>query len=132
MLEITDPVHANTLNPMLERLLNNDSYLRALLDSLTNQLSTFPVLGTDNKAVNLFKALNFSIDTRTAVATHTGGRITKIDEKDGSTIVKSTTITYDGLGRVSKVTETAGGKTVTTTLSYNADGTLSGVSKAVN
>lgn len=132
MLEVTDPVHANTLNPLLERLINNDSYLRSQITSFSDKLATLPVLGADSRAVNLFKALYQSIDTRTTALTYTNGRISKVEEKDGATVVKTTTITYDGSGRVSKITETAGGKTVTITLNYNTDGTLAGVSKAVS
>jgi len=90
------------------------------------------VLGTNNQSVNLVKALDHAIDTRTTAVTYSGGRLSKIEEKDGATVVKTTTITYDGSGRVSKITETAGGKTVTITLNYNTDGTLAGVSKAVS
>lgn len=131
MLEVTDAVHANVLNPILERLLNNDSFLKSLFDSLSGQLSTLPILGSNNKSVNLFQALNQSIDTRTTVLAYANGRISKVEEKDGSPVVKTTTITYDDVGRVSKITETAGGKAITLTLSYNTDGTLSSVSKAV-
>jgi YD repeat-containing protein len=94
--------------------------------------SVIATVGTDNQSINFRKALDFPVDTRATALTYTSGRLTKVEEKDGATVVKSTTITYDGLGRVSKVTETAGGKTVTITLNYNTAGTLSSVSKAVN
>ncbi|MEJ8548148.1 hypothetical protein [Brevibacillus borstelensis] len=89
------------------------------------------LIGTNNRSVNFVKALNLSIDTRSSVLTYTAGQLTKVEEKDGSFVVKSTSITYDSLRRVSTITESAGGKTVTTTLQYNIDGTLGSVTKAV-
>ncbi|WP_213656846.1 hypothetical protein, partial [Paenibacillus vini] len=69
--------------------------------------------GTDNKTVNSGTALNFPVDTRGTHLTYTAGRLTKVEEKDGSAVVKATIITYDGNGRVATIKETAGGKTVT-------------------
>ncbi len=38
ILEVIDPVHANTLNPIFERLINNDSFLRNLVDAMKKKL----------------------------------------------------------------------------------------------
>lgn len=86
--------------------------------------------GTDNKTVNSGTALNFPIDTRSTNLTYTAGRLTKVEEKDGAAVVKTTIISYDVSGRVSTIRESAGGKTVTSTLAYAANG-LSGVSREV-
>ncbi|WP_213656844.1 hypothetical protein, partial [Paenibacillus vini] len=60
------------------------------------------------------------------------GRLTKVEEKDGSAVVKATIITYDGNGRVATIKETAGGKTVTSTLNYDSVGGLQSVTRAVS
>jgi YD repeat-containing protein len=88
-------------------------------------------LGTNNQVVNLIRALNQQIDTRSLVLSYTSGMLTSVTEKDGNTTVKTTTLTYDASGRLTQVQEQAGGKTVTISLSYNADGTLASVSRSV-
>lgn len=90
------------------------------------------VLATNNQAVNLFKALNQQIDTRQVVLSYdANGRISTVQEKDGSTTVKTTTLNYDGNGRLSSVVEQVGGKTVTTTLSYDGNGNVTNASRTV-
>lgn len=105
------------------------SILNENFDTLDSVITT---LGSDNRSINFRKALDFPIDTRSLALTYTTGRLTKVEEKDGSTVVKTTTIGYDTRGRANKITESAGGKTVTTTLTYNTDGTLGSVTKAVS
>lgn len=105
------------------------SVLNENYDTLDNVIVA---LGTDNRSINFPKALDFPIDTRSLTLTYTTGRLTKVEEKDGSTVIKTTTIGYDANGRANKITESAGGKTVTTTLTYNTDGTLGSVTKAVS
>lgn len=102
------------------------------VDAIKATLAKTPTLGDNNRSVNLMKALNLPIDTRTTALTFTNGQLTKVEEKDGSFVVKSTSITYDNFLRVSTITEVAGGKTVKSTLQYNADGSLGSVTKAVS
>jgi hypothetical protein len=89
------------------------------------------ILGAANTDVNKVKALEHKTDTRTAALTYTNGNLTKVEEKDGATVVKTTDLSYDVDGNLETVTETAGGVTVTTTLTYT-DGDLTAVSKAVS
>lgn len=105
--------------------------LKPDLDAIVTQLEKTPSLGENNRSVNLVKALNFPIDTRATFLTYTAGRLSKVEDKDGSFVVKSTSVTYDAQGRASKITEAAGGKTVTVTLNYNADGSLGTITKVV-
>jgi len=87
-------------------------------------------LGTGNRDVNLVKAITHQIDTRsTTLRYDTNGVLTKVEEKDGSTVVKTTNLIYTS-GKLMGVEEIAGGKKVTKTLSYNSD-QLIGVTKAV-
>ncbi|OUM85683.1 MAG: hypothetical protein BAA01_09450 [Bacillus thermozeamaize] len=91
-----------------------------------------PVLGTSNQAINKIKALDLRIDTRNTVLTYDGnGRLMRVEEKDGETIVKTTNLLYDANGNLTQVEEIAGGTTVTTTLTYT-NGQLTSVSKAVS
>lgn len=96
-------------------------------------ISSLARLGENNSDVNLFKALNQAIDTRTVELVYdTSGRLSAVYEKDGTQTVKTTTLSYDTSGRLSTVTEQVGGRTVTTTLSYDASGRLSSVSREVS
>ncbi|MFD2172450.1 hypothetical protein [Tumebacillus lipolyticus] len=87
--------------------------------------------GINNTSVSTYTALLQPIDTRSTAMTYTGGLLTKVEVKDGSLVVKTTELSYT-TGKLSSVKETAGGKTITKTLSYNPDGTLAGVTKAVS
>lgn len=84
----------------------------------------------NNRSVALMKALLHRTDTRSTVLTYSGGRLTKVEEKDGSTVVKTTTLNYDGNGRLSSVVETAGGVSRTSTLNYDASGNLISVTRS--
>ena len=87
--------------------------------------------GDSNTDVSLINSIQHQVHTRATVLTYENGRLTKVEEKDGSTVVKTTNLTYDGSGRLSQVQETAGGVTVTSTLTYGPDGKLASVAKAV-
>lgn len=90
-------------------------------------------LGGNNQHVLPQRSVTLKIDTRTVVLTYdANGRLTKVEEKDGATVVKTTNLIYDGNGFLSQVQESAGGTTVTTTLNYDANGNLTSVSKAVS
>lgn len=72
------------------------------------------------------------IDTRQLVIAYTGGLVSSIVEKssDGTTTVKTTTFTYSGT-QLTSVAETVGTRVVTTTMAYDGNGNLSGVTRAV-
>lgn len=86
--------------------------------------------GDSNTDVSLIYSVQHQAHTRSTVLTYTGGRLTQVEEKDGSTVVKTTTLNYDGSGRLSSVVETAGGIARTSTLNYDANGSLTSVTRA--
>jgi YD repeat-containing protein len=95
--------------------------------------SDFFLLGNTNQSINLFRALNQQIDTRSLILEYdTSGNLTTVTEMDGSTIVKTTTLTYDSDGNLSTVTEVVGGRTIITTLVYDGNGNLTEVTRQVS
>jgi YD repeat-containing protein len=95
--------------------------------------SAFFLLGNTNQSINLFRALNQQIDTRSLeLVYNTNGNLTTVYEKDGETTVKTTTLGYDSNGNLSTVTEQVGGRTITTTLNYDANGNLTGITRQVS
>lgn len=64
------------------------------------------------------------------IPTYTDGQLTKVEEKDGSTVKQSSIITYNLDGTVATVTELQNGKTVKSTLNY-VNGEFNSVSKEV-
>jgi len=100
----------------------------------TTQLATTAfvqkLLGASNQDVSLVKAIFQQIDTRSTALTYdASGKLTKVEEKDGSTVIKVTDLIYTS-GKLTSVKEVAGGKTVTKTLAYTGN-QLNGVTKAV-
>ncbi|UKS30144.1 hypothetical protein LOZ80_14875 [Paenibacillus sp. HWE-109] len=110
---------------------------QALIDAIESGVSTFVQtatknIGASNADVVKNKAAWLDKDTRTTVMTYTSGKLTKIEEKDGTTVIKTTSMTYDGSDRLSTVAEVAGGETVTSTISYDGSGNISTITKAVS
>ena len=90
-------------------------------------------LGANNQVVNLFKALNQQIDTRSTTLTYdANGNLTQVVEKDGTVTVKTTTFTYDTSSKLTTVRETVAGKTITTTLTYDTNGNITNISRTVS
>jgi hypothetical protein len=71
-----------------------------------------------------------SINNYSVIPTFTNGQLTKVEEKDGSLVKLSSSLTYNTDGTVNTVTEVINGKTVVTTLNY-INGEFSSVSRAV-
>jgi YD repeat-containing protein len=110
---------------------NDEGSLDYIVRSLGNALQS--LYGTSNQSINLFKALNQQIDTRSLELVYdTNGNLTTVYEKDGGTIVKTTTLGYDSNGNLSTVTEQVGGRTITTTLNYDTNGNLTGITRQVS
>jgi hypothetical protein len=72
----------------------------------------------DLDATNVSLADIMSLNNYTVIPTFTNGQLTKVEEKDGSTVKASSTLTYNSDGTVNTVTELINGKTVITTLNY--------------
>lgn len=88
-------------------------------------------LGNTDQTVNLSRALNQRIDSRSVTLTYdANGRLTTVTEKDGATTVKTTSLNYDTNGNLTTVTEQVVGKTITTTLTYT-DGRLTSIARSV-
>jgi hypothetical protein len=64
------------------------------------------------------------------IPTFTNGQLTKVEEKDGSIVKTSSTLTYNLDGTVNTITELNNGKTVVTTLNY-VNGEFSSATRAV-
>jgi hypothetical protein len=62
--------------------------------------------------------------------TYTDGKITKFEEFDNTTLVKTTNFAYNTNGDIETIQEIAGGKTTTTTMIYT-DGVLTSTTKVV-
>jgi len=111
-------------------IISDLNYNWDLIDDVLGQKSD---LGANNQSVNLFKALNQQIDTRSLELVYDeSGNLVTVYEKDGETTVKTTTLEYDSSGNLSTITEQVGGKTITITLSYDTNGNLSVVSRQVS
>jgi hypothetical protein len=86
-----------------------------------------------NSAVAKVNAVILENDTRNTVLTYTSGKLTKVEEKDGATIIKTTSMSFNATnGKLETIVEGAGGVTVTTTLTYDGSGTLTGTAKVVS
>ncbi|CAH1202998.1 hypothetical protein PAECIP111891_02195 [Paenibacillus allorhizoplanae] len=88
-------------------------------------------IGANNTEVVKNRAVWLDKDTRTTTTTYSAGKLTRVEEKDASTVVKSTDLNYDGSSRLSTVIETAGGETVTYTITYDGSDNISTITKAV-
>lgn len=87
--------------------------------------------GNDNADISLIHAVQHEVHTRSTTLTYDGnGRLQKVEEKNGSTVIKATTLSYDSNGRLSSMVETAGGIPRTSTLNYDANGNLISVTRA--
>lgn len=86
--------------------------------------------GDGNRDVSLIYSVQHQAHTRSTVLTYTNGRLTKVEEKDGSTVVKTTTLNYDASGRLTSVVETAGGVSVISTFGYDGNGNLISVTRS--
>lgn len=87
--------------------------------------------GTANADVELVKSYIQETDTRSQALTYTNGNVTKVEHKDGAAVVATETLAYNvSTGALDTVTRTAGGQTITETISYDANGNVSGVTRA--
>lgn len=76
-----------------------------------------------NSAVVEVSSILLETDTRTNPLTYTNGNLTKIESKDGATVVATTDYIYNG-ARLDSIVESAGGKSVTTKMIYDVNGNL--------
>lgn len=77
------------------------------------------------------KILGFDSHSITPTFNESGQLIT-VEEKDGSTPVLTSTLSYNADGTVNTVTETANSKTVVYTLHYDGNGNFTSVTKALS
>jgi hypothetical protein len=71
-----------------------------------------------------------SLNNYSVIPTYTNGVLTKVEEKDGSVVKASSTITYNTDGTVDTVTEVLNAKTVVSKLNY-VNGEFSTVTRTV-
>jgi hypothetical protein len=77
------------------------------------------------------QVVNSIDDYSTVLTKDASGSVTKVEIKDGTTVIQTTNITRDANGSVTSVSDIVSGKTVTTTINRDTDGTVSSISKAV-
>jgi len=103
--------------PSAEEILYADSHHQVLKALIRDRLQ----VGNSNTSILHIKAAAESIDTRSRAFTYTGDRLTELAEKDGANTVKNTVNTLDGYGRIIQSQTTVGGKTITTTITYEGN-----------
>lgn len=86
--------------------------------------------GTTDSDLHFLRALPVETHSRNTTLVYTGGVLTSVVEKNGTTTVKTTTLNYTA-DVLTSTTEVAGGKTITTTLTYT-NGDLTGTTRAVS
>jgi hypothetical protein len=99
----------------------------AMLNKMENALES--IIGKDNTTVAEVTAIHLETDTRTTQLTFTANVLTKVEEKNVGTVIKTTVLNYSS-GVLTSTVETANGRTVTSTLNY-VSGVLDNVTKAV-
>jgi hypothetical protein len=106
------------------------SGIYALVEDV-GDMSTVPTTAKDAAgAITELHSTIQGIDNHSTNLTYTNGVLTKVEEKDGATVLKTTNLLYTS-EVLTSVEEIAGGVTVTTTLTYDGNGTLTGTTKAV-
>lgn len=86
--------------------------------------------GDSNADVSVVYALQHQAHTRSIKLTYNSGQLTKVEERDGTTVVRTTQLTYSS-GRLSKVVETVAGYPSTTmNLTYDSNGNLTDVTRS--
>lgn len=71
------------------------------------------------------------INSYSLTPTFTNGKLTKVEEKDGTQVVSSSTLVYKPDGNLQTLSKTVNGKTVVTTIVYDANGKFAGTTKEV-
>jgi len=71
------------------------------------------------------------INDYTTVPIYENGLVSKIEERDGSTVITSTTLIRNSAGEVTGIKEIYGGKTITSTFIKDANGQLTSITKEV-
>ena len=88
--------------------------------------------GIDNEDISLLHALLLQIDTRSLVATawNADDMPTSLEVRDGIDVIGTISITYDANENITELVETAGGKQITYTLTWDEE-KFESMSKAV-
>jgi len=87
--------------------------------------------GDGNQDILEKKSAEIETHDRNTVTAVSANIITSITEKDGATIVKTTTFSYLGSGNLNTIVIVAGGKTTTVTYSYDGNGNFTGTTRTV-
>lgn len=82
--------------------------------------------GDSNQDVSLIRSVQHQVHSRRTSLIYTNGTLTRVEEQDGTTVVKARALSY-AEGRLDTVSDTAGGVTVTRRLVYDGSGHLTGV-----
>ncbi|UJF36623.1 hypothetical protein [Paenibacillus hexagrammi] len=98
------------------------------------RLPNYAMIGKpSNQSVSTIKGVIAEVDTRSIVVTRDAtGKVQKVEEKDGSIIVSTTTVARNTLGQITSITEVLGGNTITTTINRNLSGKITSTTKTVS
>jgi hypothetical protein len=116
-----------TILPSLQKFANSIEFLNSVV------LGDSVYIGNDDRDVVYVHSSVAEVDTRHRETTHNpDGTIASIAEKDVNNFtVKLTSFSYDAAGNIASTAVTVGGKTITTTYDYDADGINTGTNKTV-
>ena len=121
MLEPTDPAHANLLNPMIEQLLNNDVFLKAVADAAKKHMQNDEIHVTEQD-----KEL-WDAKAGTAEATQSEpGLMSAGDKQKLDSVAENAEVNQDAFSKVKvgEVTIITNGKTATFTMESGDNITL--------
>jgi len=121
MLETNDPGHANVFNPLLEQLLNNDAFLKAIADAAKEHMQNGEIHVTEQDKEYWDAKAGTGTATQSAAGLMGAGDKQKLDN-----VAENAEVNQDAFSKVKvgEVTITANGKTATFTLEAGDNITL--------
>lgn len=121
MLEPTDPAHANLLNPMIQQLLNNDAFLKAVTDLAEQHMKNGEIHVTEQDKELWDAKAGTGTATQSAAGLMSAGDKQKLDN-----VAENAEVNQDAFSKVKvgEVTITANGKTSTFTMEAGDNITL--------
>lgn len=106
-------------------------FLGATTTTGTAEFQGLVKIGDGNQDVVEHKSVEVETHNRTTETTYSSGLVDQVIEKDGVTVVKTTTFSYLANGNINTITIVGGGKTVTITYSYDGNANFTGTTRTV-
>ncbi len=120
-METTDPGHANVFNPLLEQLLNNDAFLKAIADAAKEHMQNGEIHVTEQDKEGWNAKAGTTEATQSAAGLMSAGDKQKLDNVAANAEVNQNALSNIQVG---SVTITANGKTATFTMEAGDNITL--------